>query len=42
MHQLVRYMLEPEPERRPNIFQVAEVAFRLLGKENPVANLHVS
>lgn len=42
MHQLVKYMLEPDQDKRPNIFQVCEVAFKLHGKENPVANLHVS
>lgn len=42
LHQLIRYMLEPDHENRPNIFQVCEIAFKLLGKENPVANLHVS
>ncbi len=41
LHQLIRYMLEPDHENRPNIFQVCEIAFRLLGKDNPVANLHV-
>lgn len=41
LHQLIRYMLEPDHENRPNIFQVCEIAFKLLGKDNPVANLHV-
>lgn len=40
MHQLIRYMLEPDVEKRPNIFQVCEIAFRLAGKENPVRDLH--
>lgn len=40
MHQLIRYMLEPDAEKRPNIFQVCEIAFRLAGKENPVRDLH--
>uniref|UniRef100_U5EMV2 Putative ap2-associated protein kinase 1 n=1 Tax=Corethrella appendiculata TaxID=1370023 RepID=U5EMV2_9DIPT len=40
MHQLIRYMLEPSVDKRPNIFQVCELAFKLLGKENPVQNLH--
>ncbi|XP_063697673.1 uncharacterized protein LOC134828621 [Culicoides brevitarsis] len=40
MHQLIRYMLEPDPEKRPNIFQVCEIAFKLAGKENPVRDLH--
>jgi hypothetical protein len=34
-------MLEPEQEKRPDIFQVSYVAFTLLGKECPVQNLHV-
>ncbi|XP_030384689.1 flocculation protein FLO11 isoform X2 [Scaptodrosophila lebanonensis] len=42
MHQLIKYMLDTDPERRPNIWQVCEVAFRLAGKDNPVQNLHKS
>ncbi|XP_017029430.1 uncharacterized protein Nak isoform X1 [Drosophila kikkawai] len=40
MHQLIKYMLDTDMERRPNIWQVCEVAFRLSGKDNPVQNLH--
>lgn len=40
IHQLIRYMLEPDSEKRPNIFQVCEIAFKLCSKENPVQNLH--
>lgn len=41
MHQLIRYMLEPDADKRPNIFQVCEIAFKqLAGKENPVKDLH--
>ncbi|XP_075154137.1 numb-associated kinase isoform X2 [Haematobia irritans] len=40
MHQLIRFMLETDMEKRPNIWQVCDVAFRLIGKENPVQNLH--
>nr|XP_016941533.1 AP2-associated protein kinase 1 isoform X4 [Drosophila suzukii] len=40
MHQLIKYMLDTDLEKRPNIWQVCEVAFRLAGKENPVQNLH--
>lgn len=36
------YMLEPDPDKRPDIYQVASIAFLLLGKENPVQNLMVS
>lgn len=42
MHQLIRYMLEPNCDRRPNIFQVGELAFRMVGKPNPIQNLFVS
>lgn len=35
-------MLEPDPDKRPDIFQVSFVAFSLLGKDCPVQNLHVS
>lgn len=35
------YMLEPDSEKRPDIFQVSGIAFPLLNKENPVQNLHV-
>lgn len=42
MHQLIKYMLEPDQDKRPNIWQVCEIAFRLQGKDNPVTNLHVS
>lgn len=34
-------MLEPEPEKRPDIYQVSCIAFQLLGKQNPVKNLMV-
>lgn len=40
MHQLIRFMLEPDAEKRPNIFQVGEIAFKLAGKSNPIQNLH--
>lgn len=35
-------MLEPDPDQRPDIYQVSCIAFQLLGKENPVKNLMVS
>lgn len=41
VHQLIRYMLEIDADRRPNIYQVCEIAFRVAGRENPVQNLHV-
>ncbi|KAE8748207.1 hypothetical protein FOCC_FOCC005046 [Frankliniella occidentalis] len=40
MHSLIRFMLEPDQEKRPDIFQVASVAFALSGKDCPVQNLH--
>nr|CAI5855553.1 unnamed protein product [Callosobruchus analis] len=39
LHQLIKYMLEPDPDIRPDIYQVSCVAFQLLGRENPVKNL---
>ncbi|XP_067008886.2 BMP-2-inducible protein kinase [Anabrus simplex] len=42
MHCLIRYMLEPDQDKRPDIYQVAYVAFALQGKDCPVQNLHKS
>ncbi|XP_056092884.1 BMP-2-inducible protein kinase-like [Rhinichthys klamathensis goyatoka] len=39
LHCLIRYMLEPDQEERPDIYQVSHFAFRLAGKECPVPNL---
>jgi AP2-associated kinase len=39
VHALMRYMLEADPDIRPDIFQVSSVAFSLLGKSNPVENV---
>uniref|UniRef100_A0A671NWD0 non-specific serine/threonine protein kinase n=1 Tax=Sinocyclocheilus anshuiensis TaxID=1608454 RepID=A0A671NWD0_9TELE len=39
LHCLIRYMLEPDQEKRPDIYQVSYFAFRLPGKECPVPNL---
>ncbi|XP_051958714.1 BMP-2-inducible protein kinase-like isoform X3 [Xyrauchen texanus] len=39
LHCLIRYMLEPDQEKRPDIYQVSYLAFRLAGKECPVPNL---
>lgn len=36
------YMLEPDPEKRPDIYQVSYFAFKLARRECPVPNLHVS
>ncbi|KAJ8404522.1 hypothetical protein AAFF_G00337890 [Aldrovandia affinis] len=42
LHCLIRYMLEPDLEKRPDIYQVSHFAFRLAGKECPVPNLFSS
>ena len=36
------YMLEVDPDKRPDIFQAAYLAFRLTGRECPIPNLTVS
>ncbi|XP_058267533.1 AP2-associated protein kinase 1 isoform X2 [Hemibagrus wyckioides] len=38
MHCLIRYMLEPDPDKRPDIYQVSHFAFRLARRECPVQN----
>merc|ERR1719273_1667265 len=41
IHKLIRYMLTPSADERPDIFQVASLAFKLRGaKKCPVQNLH--
>ncbi|XP_046465129.1 AP2-associated protein kinase 1 isoform X2 [Neodiprion pinetum] len=40
LHCLIRYMLEPDPDLRPDIYQVSVVAFQLQGKDCPIQNLH--
>ncbi|XP_056427402.1 AP2-associated protein kinase 1 isoform X7 [Hyla sarda] len=42
MHCLIRYMLEPDPDKRPDIYQVSYFAFKLAKRECPVANAHDS
>uniref|UniRef100_A0A8C1V4U4 non-specific serine/threonine protein kinase n=1 Tax=Cyprinus carpio TaxID=7962 RepID=A0A8C1V4U4_CYPCA len=42
MHCLIRYMLEPDPDIRPDIYQVSYFAFKLARKECPVQNIHNS
>ncbi|CAL1616111.1 unnamed protein product [Knipowitschia caucasica] len=42
MHCLIRYMLEPDPEKRPDIYQVSYFAFKLARRECPVPNMHNS
>ncbi|KAL5281342.1 BMP2K family protein [Megaselia abdita] len=36
VHKLIRYMLEKDIDKRPNIFQVCDLAFKLSNKNNPV------
>ncbi|KAK2837470.1 hypothetical protein Q5P01_014682 [Channa striata] len=40
MHCLIRYMLEPDPDKRPDIYQVSYLAFKLARRECPVPNVH--
>ncbi|KAG7213798.1 hypothetical protein KM043_003017 [Ampulex compressa] len=40
LHCLIRYMLEPDPDLRPDIYQVSSIAYQIQGKECPVQNLH--
>ncbi|XP_056593319.1 AP2-associated protein kinase 1 isoform X3 [Triplophysa dalaica] len=39
MHRLIRYMLEPDPDKRPDIYQVSYFAFKLARRDGPVQNL---
>ncbi|XP_062991359.1 BMP-2-inducible protein kinase isoform X2 [Elgaria multicarinata webbii] len=41
-HGLIRYMLEPDQERRPDIFQVSYFAFKLAKKDCPISNINNS
>uniref|UniRef100_UPI00398E8732 AP2-associated protein kinase 1-like isoform X2 n=1 Tax=Pristiophorus japonicus TaxID=55135 RepID=UPI00398E8732 len=38
MHCLIRFMLEPDPDKRPDIYQVSHFAFKQIRKECPVQN----
>uniref|UniRef100_UPI00358E8D56 AP2-associated protein kinase 1-like isoform X3 n=1 Tax=Myxine glutinosa TaxID=7769 RepID=UPI00358E8D56 len=40
MHCLICYMLEPDQEKRPDIYQVSHFAFKFTGRDCPVANVH--
>uniref|UniRef100_F6QZV5 non-specific serine/threonine protein kinase n=1 Tax=Xenopus tropicalis TaxID=8364 RepID=F6QZV5_XENTR len=40
MHCLIRYMLEPDPDKRPDIYQVSYFSFKLAKRECPVQNVH--
>ncbi|XP_069025434.1 LOW QUALITY PROTEIN: BMP-2-inducible protein kinase [Embiotoca jacksoni] len=39
LHCLIRYMLEPDQDTRPDIYQVSYFAFKFAGKDCPVSNL---
>lgn len=39
IHSLIKYMLEIDPEKRPDIFQVSSLAFTIAGRTCPVTNL---
>ncbi|KAM3874300.1 AP2-associated protein kinase 1-like [Diretmus argenteus] len=39
LHCLIRYMLEPDPDKRPDIFQVSYFAFKLGPRTCPVQNV---
>ncbi|KAJ7327204.1 hypothetical protein JRQ81_016963 [Phrynocephalus forsythii] len=42
VHCLIRYMLEPDLDRRPDIFQVSYFAFKLAKKDCPLSNINNS
>lgn len=42
LFQSLGYMLEPDQERRPDIFQVSFFAFKLAKKDCPISNINVS
>ncbi|KAI8797329.1 BMP-2-inducible protein kinase [Biomphalaria glabrata] len=39
---LIAFMLQKDPAKRPDIFQVSSVAFHLAGRANPVPNMNSS
>ena len=38
---ILGYMLEPDPDKRPDIYQVSYFSFKLLKKECPIPNVQV-
>lgn len=34
-------MLEVDPDKRPDIFQVSYLAFKITGRESPLPNMNV-
>ncbi|KAF0033429.1 hypothetical protein F2P81_013495 [Scophthalmus maximus] len=41
MHCLIRYILEPDPDKRPDIYQISYFAFKLARRECPVPNVNI-
>ncbi|KAK1174307.1 BMP-2-inducible protein kinase-like isoform X2 [Acipenser oxyrinchus oxyrinchus] len=39
LHCLIRYMLEPDVDNRPDIYQVSYFAFKMAGKDCPMPNI---
>jgi AP2-associated kinase len=39
LHSFIHYLLTPDPQARPDIYQVAELCYSLLGSTNPVTNV---
>ncbi|EDO39786.1 predicted protein, partial [Nematostella vectensis] len=42
LHSLISYILDPDPDTRPDIYQVSFEAFRLRGQDCPVLNVNKS
>ncbi|KAG8454424.1 hypothetical protein GDO86_000883 [Hymenochirus boettgeri] len=42
LHCLIRYMLEPDQEKRPDIYQVSYFAFKVAKRDCPLTNLYNS
>ncbi|XP_061672613.1 BMP-2-inducible protein kinase isoform X2 [Syngnathoides biaculeatus] len=42
LHCLIRYMLEPDQDKRPDIYQVSYFAFKFAGRDCPVPNIFSS
>ncbi|XP_042232422.1 uncharacterized protein LOC121873162 [Homarus americanus] len=40
LQSLIRYMLDPDPDTRPDIHQVASLTFKLAGRECPIRNVN--
>ncbi|XP_072491441.1 AP2-associated protein kinase 1 isoform X10 [Notamacropus eugenii] len=42
MHCLIRYMLEPDPDKRPDIYQISYFSFKLAKRDCPIQNVQNS